>query len=327
MKTIQRGLRGLTLTSMAASLLAVLPAWAVDPFILKDIRVEGLQRVEPGTVFASLPFRIGEQYNDDKGSSAIRSLFGLGLFSDVRLQINGDVLVVIVEERPTVAGLSFSGIKEFNDEVLRNVLRDIGLTEGRPFDKALADRAEQELKRQYINRSYYAAEVVTTVTPTERNRVDLNFSVTEGEIAKINEIRIVGNQAFSESTLRNLFDLDTGNWLSWYTKSDRYSRAKLNADIETLRSYYLTRGFIDFRIDSTQVAISPDKQSMSITINVTEGDRYVVSSVALQGDYLGREDEFKSLVTLKPGEAYNVEDVTNTTKAFTEYFGAFGYAF
>jgi len=309
------------------ALLAALPAWAVDPFTLRDIRVEGLQRVEPGTVFASLPFRIGEQYNDDKGSSAIRSLFGLGLFSDVRLQINGDVLVVIVEERPTVAGLSFSGIKEFNDEVLRNVLRDIGLTEGRPFDKALADRAEQELKRQYINRSYYAAEVVTTVTPTERNRVDLNFSVTEGEIAKITEIRIVGNQAFSESTLRNLFDLDTGNWLSWYTKSDRYSRAKLNADIETLRSYYLSRGFIDFRIDSTQVAISPDKQGMSVTINITEGDRYVVSSVALQGDYLGREDEFKSLVTLKPGEAYNVEDVTSTTKAFTEFFGAFGYAF
>jgi outer membrane protein insertion porin family len=309
------------------ALLAALPAWAVDPFTLRDIRVEGLQRVEPGTVFASLPFRIGDRYDDDKGSSAIRALFGLGLFSDVRLQINGDVLVVIVEERPTVAGVSFSGIKEFSDDVLKNVLRDIGLTDGRPYDKALADRAEQELKRQYINRSYYGAEVVTTVTPSERNRVNLNFSVTEGEIAKITEIRIVGNQAFSESTLRGLFDLNTGNWLSWYTKSDRYSRAKLNADIEKLRSYYLTRGFIDFRVDSTQVAISPDKQDMSVTINVTEGDRYVVSSVGLQGDYLGREEEFKTLVTLKPGEAYNVEDVNDTVKAFTEYFGAFGYAF
>jgi outer membrane protein insertion porin family len=327
MKPQQRGLRGLSLSALAMALLAALPAWAVDPFTLRDIRVEGLQRVEPGTVFASLPFRIGDRYDDDKGSAAIRSLFGLGLFSDVRLQINGDVLVVIVEERPNVAGVSFSGIKEFSEDLLRNVLRDIGLTEGRPFDKALADRAEQELKRQYINRSYYAAEVVTTVTPTERNRVNLNFSVTEGEIAKITEIRIVGNQAFSESTLRDLFDLDTGGWLSWYTKSDRYSRARLNADIETLRSYYLTRGYIDFRVDSTQVAISPDKQSMSVTINVTEGDRYVVSSVALQGDYLGRDDEFKTLVTLKAGEAYNVEDVNNTVKAFTEYFGAFGYAF
>lgn len=251
----------------------------------------------------------------------------MGLFSDIRLQINGDVLVVIVEERPTVADVSFSGMKEFDDEVLIKALRDIGLTEGRPFDKALADRAEQELKRQYISKSMYAAQVVTTVTPGERNRVNLNFSVVEGDVAKIKDIRIVGNQAFSESTLRNLFDLDTGGWLSWYTKSDRYSRAKLNADIETLRSYYLTRGYLEFRIDSTQVAISPDKQDMSITLNITEGNRYVVSSVALEGEYLGKEEEFKSLITLRAGEAYNSEDVTSTVKAFTDYFGAFGYAF
>jgi len=327
MKTKFSGLRGLTLSALAVSLLSALPAWAVDPFTLRDIRVEGLQRVEPGTVFASLPFRIGDLYNDDKGSTAIRALFGLGLFSDVRLQVNGDVLVVIVEERPTVADVGFSGIKEFDAEVLKKALRDIGLAEGRPFDKALADRAEQELKRQYINRSMYAAEVVTTVTPGERNRVNLNFSVVEGEVAKINEIRIVGNKAFSESTLRGLFDLDTGSWLSWYTKSDRYSRAKLNADIETLRSYYLTRGYLEFRIDSTQVAISPDKQDMSITLNITEGDRYVVKSVALEGEYLGKQEEFKSLVTLRAGEAYNAEDVSATVKAFTDYFGTFGYAF
>jgi outer membrane protein insertion porin family len=327
MKKKSIGLRGLTLSALATALLSALPAWAVDPFTLRDIRVEGLQRVEAGTVFASLPFRIGDQYNDDKGSTAIRSLFGLGLFSDVRLQVNGDVLVVIVEERPTVADVSFSGIKEFEDEALRKALRDIGLTEGRPFDKALADRAEQELKRQYINRSMYAAQVVTTVTPGERNRVNLNFSVVEGDVAKIREIRIVGNQAFSESTLRNLFDLDTGGWLSWYTKSDRYSRAKLNADIETLRSYYLTRGYLEFRIESTQVAISPEKEDMSITINISEGNRYVVKSVALEGEYLGKEEEFKSLVTLRAGEAYNAEDEASTVKAFTDYFGAFGYAF
>jgi outer membrane protein insertion porin family len=327
MKQKTVGLRGLTLSAVAASLLSALPAWAVEPFQLRDIRVEGLQRVEPGTVFASLPFRIGDQYSDDKGSSAIRSLFGLGLFTDVRLQINGDVLIVIVEERPTVADVSFSGIKEFDSEILKKALRDVGLAEGRPFDKALADRAEQELKRQYINKSMYAAQVVTTVTPGERNRVNLNFSVVEGDVAKIKDIRIVGNQAFSESTLRNLFDLDTGGWLSWYTKSDRYSRAKLNADLESLRSYYLTRGFLEFRIESTQVAISPDKDDMSITINISEGQRYAVSKVELQGDFLGKEAEFKSLVTLKAGEAYNVEDVNTTVKAFTDYFGAFGYAF
>jgi len=313
--------------ALVSTLVAALPAWAVDPFTVRDIRVEGLQRVEPGTIFASLPFRAGDTYNDEQGSAAIRSLFALGLFSDVRLQVDGDVLVVIVEERPTVADVSFSGVKEFDNEVLRKALRDVGLTEGRPFDKALADRAEQELKRQYLNRSMYAAQVTTTVTPIERNRVNLNFSVVEGDVAKIKDIRIVGNQAFSESTLRDLFDLDTGGWLSWYTKSDRYSRAKLNADLETLRSYYLTRGFLEFSIDSTQVAIAPGKDDMSITINITEGRRYVVSGVRLEGDFLGKDEEFKTLVKIRPGQAYNVEDVTETTKAFTDYFGGFGYAF
>lgn len=327
MKPLSSGLRGLKLSAAVAALAVALPAWAVDPFTLKDIRVEGLQRVEPGTVFASLPFRIGDQYNDDKGSSAIRALFGLGLFSDVRLQINGDVLVVIVEERPSVADVSFSGIKEFDAEVLKKALRDVGLAEGRPFDKALADRAEQELKRQYINRSMYAAQVVTTVTPGERNRVNLNFSVVEGEVAKIKDIRIVGNKAFSESTLWDLFDLDTGGWLSWYTKADRYSRAKLNADLETLRSYYLARGYLEFKVDSTQVAISPDKRDMTVTINVSEGNRFVVSSFALEGEYLGKEQEFKSLSSIQVGEAYNAEDVNRTVKAFNDYFGAFGYAF
>lgn len=302
-------------------------AWAVDPFTVRDIRVEGLQRVEPGTVFGSLPFRVGDQYNDEKGSAAIRALFALGLFKDVRLEVNGDVLIVVVEERPTVADVAFAGAREFDADTLKKALREIGLTEGRPYDQALADRAEQELKRQYINRSLYGAEVVTTVTPIERNRVNLTFTVTEGEPTRIRELRIIGNRAFSEKTLKGLMDQDTGGWLSWYTKSDRYSRTKLNADLEALRSYYLQRGFLEFRIDSTQVAISPNKQDISITINVTEGERYVVAGVRLEGDYLGKEDEFKSLVKIRPGEPYNADEVTETTKAFTEYFGNFGYAF
>ncbi len=320
-------LRGFALSLLASSLVAALPAWAVDPFSLRDIRVEGLQRVEPGTVFASLPFRVGDTYSDDKGAAAIRSLFGLGLFNDVRIEVNGDVVVVVVEERPTVADISFSGVKEFDNEVLRKALRDVGLTEARPYDKALADRAEQELKRQYLNRSMYAAQVVTTVTPTERNRVNLNFSVTEGDVAKIRELKVVGNEVFSESTLKGLFDLDTGGWLSWYTKSDRYSRAKLAADLETLRSYYLTRGYLEFNITSTQVALSPNKDEMSITINLAEGKRYLVSSVKLEGDFLGKEEDFKSLVAVAAGQPYNADKVAETTKAFTDYFGAFGFAF
>jgi outer membrane protein insertion porin family len=319
--------RGLALSLVTLSVLTASPVWAADPFSMRDIRVEGLQRVEPGTVFASLPFRVGETYSDDKGAAAIRALFGLGLFSDVRIEINNDVVVVVVEERPTVADISFSGVKEFDNEVLRKSLRDVGLTEARPFDKALADRAEQELKRQYLNRSMYAAQVVTTVTPIERNRVNLNFSVTEGDVAKIRDIRVVGASAFSESTLKGLFDQDTGGWLSWYTKSDRYSRSKMAADLETLRSYYLTRGFLEFNIDSTQVALSPTKNEMALTINITEGKRYVVSEVRLEGDYLAKEDDFKSLVTVVAGEPYNADKVNETTKAFTDYFGAFGFAF
>lgn len=313
--------------AIAAGLFAASSAWAVDPFTVRDIRVEGLQRVEPGTIFASLPFRVGETYNDDKGTTAIRALFGLGLFKDVRLEVSGDVLVVIVEERPTVADVDFVGTKEFEKDALKKALREAGIADGQPFDKALADKAEQELKRQYINKSLYGVEVITTVTPIERNRVNLTFSVVEGDVAKIKEIHVTGNKAFSESTLLSLFDLDTGGWLSWYTKSDRYSRTKLNADIETLRSYYLSRGYLEFKIDSTQVAISPDKQSIAITLNITEGERFVVSGVKLEGNYLNKEEEFKTLVKIEPGEPYNADHVAETTKAFTDYFGTFGFAF
>jgi outer membrane protein insertion porin family len=306
---------------------ASIAGWAAEPFSVKDIRVEGLQRVESGTVFASLPVRVGEIYNDEKGTSAIRALFGLGLFKDVRLEIQGDILVVIVEERPTVSSVEFAGLKEFDKDVLSKALKEIGLSEGRPYDKALTDKAEQELKRQYINRSLYGSEVVTTVTPVERNRVRLTFTVTEGGPAKIKQIRVTGNQAFDEGNLRDLFNLDTGGWLSWYTKSDRYSRTKLNADLESLRSYYLSRGYLEFRIDSTQVAISPDKQDIAVTINITEGERFVVSEIQLEGNYLGKEDEFKTLVKMKPGQPYNSETVTETIKAFNDYFGRFGYAF
>ncbi len=314
-------------SALVALLLATTAAWSVTPFAVKDIRLEGLQRVEPGTVFATLPFRIGDTYNDEKGSVAIRSLFALGIFKDVRVEVNGDVLVVIVEERPTVANVEFVGAKEFDKDVLTKSLREIGLADGQPFDKALLDKAEQELKRQYLSRSLYAAEIVTTVTPIERNRVNLTFSVVEGDVAKIKDIRIIGNKAFSESTLRGLFDLDTGGILSWYTKSDRYTKAKLNADIETLRSYYLSRGYLEFKVEASQVSISTDKKDISITLNITEGERFVVSSVKLAGSYLGKEDQFKSLVTVSPGQEYNADKIADTTKAFVNYFGDFGFAF
>ena len=314
-------------TVVAASFLFLQSGWAVEPFTVKDIRVEGLQRAEAGTIFASLPVRVGDTYSDEKAVASIKALFGLGLFKDVRIDVSDGVLIVIVEERPTIADIEFTGTKEFDKDVLKKALLQIGLADGRPFDKALVDKAEQELKRQYINRSMYASEVITTVTPVDRNRVNLSFAVQEGEPAKISDIRIVGNKAFSESTLRGLFDLDTGGWLSWYTKSDRYARAKLNADLESLRSYYLARGYLEFKVESTQVAISPNKQDIAITINVTEGDQFVVSKVNLVGNFLDKDEEFKSLVAIQVGQPYNADQVAVTSKAFTDYFGNFGYAF
>jgi len=315
------------LSAALAVALQAAPAWAVEPFVLKDIRVEGLQRADAGTIFGALPFRIGDTYSDDKGAAALRALFATGLFKDVRLEVENDVIVVIVEERPIISSVAFVGLKEFDKDALSKSLKDVGIGEGLPFDRSLADRAEQELKRQYLTRSLYGAEVVTTITPAERNRVSVTFTVTEGEVAKISEIRIAGNEAFSEGTLLGQFELSTSGWLTWYTKSDRYARTKLNADIETLRSYYLNRGYLEFNVDSTQVAISPDKQNISITINVTEGQPYTVTGVRLEGDFLGKDDDFKSLVTIKPGEPYRATDVAETTRRFNELYGAFGYAF
>lgn len=320
-------LRPLAAAAAVLACVAAGPARAVEPFVVKDIRVEGLSRTDAGTVFAALPFRIGDTYNDDKAASALRSLFATGLFKDVRIDIEGQVVVVIVEERPVVQSVSFVGLKEFDKDQLLKSLKDAGIGEGLPFDKALIDRAEQEIKRQYLSRSLYGAEVVTTVTPVQRNRVNVTFTMTEGDAARITEIRILGSKAFSEGTLLGLMDLTTSGWLTWYTKNDRYSRAKLNADLETIRSYYLNRGYLEFNVESTQVTISPDKQDITITITVSEGQPYVVTAVRLEGNYLGKDAEFRDLVSIKPGQPYRALDVTDTTKAFTDRFGVYGYAF
>ncbi len=302
-------------------------AFAVEPFTLKDIRVEGLQRTDAGTVFAALPFRVGDVYNDEKGAAALRALFATGLFKDVRIDIENGVAVVIVDERSVIGSLDFVGLHEFEKDALVKALKDFGIGEGLPFDKALADRAEQEMKRQYLTRSLYAVEVVTTVTPQERNRVNVTFTVTEGSAAKISEIRITGNKDFSEGTLKGLFDLNDGSWLNFYLKNDRYSRAKLNADLESLRAFYLDRGYLEFNVESTQVAISPDKQNISITVNVKEGQVYTVVGVKLEGEYLGKEEDFKTLVAIRPGRPYRAEEVAQTSRAFVDRFGTFGYAF
>jgi outer membrane protein insertion porin family len=315
---------------LASSLLMALqapPAHAAEPFVLKDIRIEGLQRGDVGAVFAALPFRIGDTYTDEKAAAALRALYATGLFKDVRIEARGGVAVVIVAERSVIASLSFLGLHEFDKDTLTKALKDFGVGVGQPFDKALADRAEQELKRQYLSRSLYGVEVATTVTPQERNRVGVTFTVTEGSPARIRELSIKGNKAFSDGTLKGLFNLNDGSWLNFYTKANRYSRAKLNADIEALKAFYLNQGYLEVDVSSTQVAISPNKQDISITINIKEGQRYIVTAVELEGEYLGKENDFKNLVTIRPGQAYRAEEVAETTRAFTERFGSFGYAF
>ena len=314
------------LAAIAVSLLSA-PLMAADPFVVKDIRVEGLQRVEPGTVFSYLPVRVGETFTDDKGADAIRALYNTGFFKDVKVESDGQVLVVKVEERPSVSQLEFTGIKEFDKDALKKSLRAVGVAEARYYDKALIDKAEQELKRQYVSRGFYAAEVVTTVTPVERNRVAIVFNVDEGQVSKILQINIVGNQAFKEKQLREEMQLSTPNWLSWYTKNDLYSKQKLTADLEAIRSFYLNRGYLEFVIESTQVSISPDKKGIYLNINIREGQQYKVASVKLAGELLGKDEELTKLVNLKVGDVFSSAKLTESTKAIADKLGAYGYAF
>lgn len=302
-------------------------AAALEPFVIKDIRVEGIQRTEAGTVFSYLPVKVGDTLTDENAAQSIRALFATGFFKDVRLEVEGDVLVVVVDERQAIASIDFVGVKEFDKDALKKGLREIGLAESRIFDRALLDKAEQELKRQYLSRGRYAAQVTTTVTPLERNRAAISFAVDEGEVAKIRQVNFVGNQAFKEGQLRDLFVLRTPGWFTWYTKNDQYSRQKLSADLESLRSFYLDRGFLEFNIDSTQVSITPDKRDIYITINISEGEKYTVSKVDLTGDLIVPEEELRKLVQIKPGEVFSREKLTETTKAITDRLGNEGYAF
>jgi outer membrane protein insertion porin family len=298
-----------------------------NSFVIKDIRIEGLQRVEPGTVFSYLPVQVGDTFSEDKSAEAIKSLYTTGFFRDVQIQAQGDVLIVIVEERPTISRIEFTGMKEFDQEVVRKSLRAVGVAEARFYDKALIDKAEQELKRQYVGKGLYAADVVATVTPVERNQVAVYFNIDEGPVAKIQEINFIGNKLFSESTLRSEMQLKTGGWLSWYSKDNLYSKQKLTADLENIRSYYLNRGYLEFVIESTQVSITPDKKGIYLTISIVEGNKFTVKDMRLAGELLGKEAELIQLVKLKPGDTFSSAKLTESSKAIAEILGSYGYAF
>ena len=302
-------------------------AFALEPFVVKDIRVEGIQRTEAGTVFTYLPVKVGETMNDELATQAIKALYGTGFFKDVRIEAENDVLVVTVQERSAIAQIDLSGNKSLPSDKMKEGLKQIGIAEGQIFDKSQLDRAEQEIKRQYLSQGKYGATVKTVVSPLERNRVAVRFDIEEGAVSKIRNINIVGNNAFTMDDLRAQFMLTTPNWMSWWNKDDQYSKQKLNADLEALRSFYMNQGYLEFNIDSTQVSITPDKKDIYITVNITEGQKYKISEVKLAGDTIIPEEELKKLIQLQAGDTFSREKVTQTSKAISDRLSDEGYAF
>jgi outer membrane protein insertion porin family len=309
-------------------LLYATSAIAIEPFVVKDIRVEGIQRTEAGTVFSYLPVKVGETLDDEHATAAIRALFATGFFKDVSLEVEQGVLIVLVRERPAIGSIEINGVKDFPKDKVLESLKGIGLAEGRIFDRSSLDKAVQELKREYVAQGKYAVTVNASVTDLERNRVGVSFDVVEGEASKIKQINIIGNHAYRESELRDLMKLDTPNWMSWFSKNDQYSKQKLTADLEIIRSYYLDAGYLEFSLDSTQVSITPDKKDIYITINLTEGAKYSISDIKYSGpEYILPHEEMRKLVTVKPGDTFSRKKLTESTTKIGDRLGDDGYAF
>jgi outer membrane protein insertion porin family len=300
---------------------------AFDPFVASDIRIDGLQRISAGTIFTYLPVEKGDNVTNERAQQAVRALYKTGFFTDVQISRQGDILVITVKERPAISKIQIKGNKDLKEEDLLKGLKDIGLAEGEPFDRLSLDRVRQELIRQYYNRGKYNVSVTPSVINLDRNRVELSIVITEGKVAKIKSIDLVGNQVFSEKDIRSDFESDTSNWTSWYSKDDQYSREKLTGDLEKLNSYYLDRGYIDFSVDSTEVTISPDKRDMYLTAAVSEGQVYNVSDVKLSGTLVVTEDEMRKLIAFKPGEVFSRQKVQKTSEAMTAILANIGYAF
>ena len=319
-----------TISPLLSALLATFfsaAALAIQPFLIKDIRVEGAQRTEAGTVFSYLPVKVGENMDDDKAAAAIKALYATGFYSDVRLEVENDVLIVFLVERPAISQIDINGSKEFTKDNLKDGLKTAGISEAKIFDRSVLDRAEKEIKRQYTSRGFYSAKVTTTVTPIERNRISLTFTIEEGEVSKIVDINIIGATAFSESTLKKEFELTTGGWFSWFTKDDQYSKQKLSGDLEKLKSYYLNRGYLEFNIESTQVSITPDKEKIYITVNISEGPVYKIADIKFQGELKITEDEMRSLLLFKSGETFSRQKIVDSVKRISDRLGNDGYSF
>jgi outer membrane protein insertion porin family len=315
---------------LVASILLALSggaALAADDFVISDIRVDGLERISAGTVFTYLPVQKGDTLDRSRSAEALRALYRTGFFKDVRLDRQGDILVVVVTERPAIANITLVGNKDIKSEELTKGLNNIGLSEGETFNELNIERVTQELTRQYNNRGKYNVRITPTVTELDRNRVDVTITIAEGKAAKIKHLNIVGNSTYTDDEIREAFELDTTNWLSWYRRDDQYSREKLSGDLEKLRAFYLDRGYVDFDVESTQVSVSPDRRNVYITANVAEGEVYTVGEVRLTGKYIVDEATLRRLVLFNSGEIFSRKKLEQTSEYIQKLLGNFGYAF
>ena len=309
-------------------MIMVLPAAYADEFVIKQIRIDGLQRIEMGTVFSYLPLKVGDTLTPAISDEIIHKLISTGFFQDVRLEEQGATLIIDVAERPVITKLSLSGDKEFDHDKLLKSLKENGLADGLIFDQSILDNAILSLKSEYYNRGLYSVSLTPTVTQLERNRVNISIAISEGSSAKIAAIEITGNKVFSSNKLLAQMFLDTGNWLSFWFKDNQYSSDKLAGDIEKIRAFYLNQGYIDFRLNSVQVQLAPNKKAVYITLNLSEGAQYRVKSIKLAGDY--REippTELPKLITLKPGQIIDQEQLNKNISALKNALGKYGYAF
>lgn len=300
---------------------------ADEPFIVKDIRLEGLQRISAGTVFNYLPIKVGDRVDSTRTGEALRALYKTGFFRDVRIEKQGDSLIVFLHERPSIASIEFSGNKELSTENLLESLAQEGFAQGRVFNRSTFDQVERDLRRTYFAVGKYGVKIKGTITPLERNRVGISFDISEGAVATIKQINIVGNSVYDDDDLVELFTLETTGFWSWIASSDQYSKQNLSADLETLRSFYLDNGYINFNIDSTQVSITPDKKDVYITINITEGDQFTVSEIRMAGEILVPKEELFDLVVVEHGDIFSRQKITETGANISDWLGNEGYAF
>ncbi len=308
-------------------LLLIAPFVSAQTFIISDIRVEGLQRVSAGTVFAALPFAVGDTVDEPTIRAATRSLFATGNFDDIRIGQDGNVLVVVVTERPSISEINIEGNKAIETEALLDGLKGAGLSVGQVFQRATLEGMKLELQRQYVLQGRYDANIEAEVIPEPRNRVTINIDIDEGTVAAIKHIDVVGNEIFTDEELQSEFELHTTGWLSFFTNDDKYSKEKLTGDLETLTSYYMDRGYLQFRIDSTQVSVSPNKKEVYITANITEGEKFTVSSVALSGDLVLPETDLRRFLFIAEGQTFSQQMVTSTEESLKKRLGDEGYNF